>query len=140
MHYLSRRCLPDVLGVFVPKSPRAFHIGQCGLHVRNSNCAVGSSSTLIGALKSLKMGREKGSLYPDSLQVVDNPLSAPGFVRETVPIILNGGWEGDPRNRHLCLSISNLTYSNNKSATVSHFINRFAFLLLWTFFNIFVNN
>ena len=120
MLQVSRQCLKEeeeVLGVLVPKSPRAFHLGECGLHHSSSwrsNCNdVSSSLTLIGALTSLRLAREEGSLYPDSLQVVDNQLIAPppdGIEpkqedKGSTNVTANGGW-ADPRDRHLCLSFS----------------------------------
>jgi len=89
------------------KAPRAFHLGQCGLHQHQSNNCddISSSPTLKKALASLRLARENGSLYPENLQVIGNQLN-PGFIRNTQEVHPNGGW-ADPRDRELCLSFSN---------------------------------
>ena len=106
MLQVSRKCLSDVLGVLVLKAPRAFHLGQCGLH-HYGDCDddMSSSSTLTAALASLRLAREMGFLYPKNLKVIENQLMKMDFKRDTLEVYPNGGW-ADPRDRELCLSFN----------------------------------
>lgn len=93
MHYIGMTCIPNKLRVMVMKSPRIYHIGECGLHAKGKNC---NPSDRVEHIESL-LEDNKESLFPPNLMVGGYP-NAPRRVPKA-----NGGW-GDIRDHELCIS------------------------------------
>ena len=94
--HISTSCLKEKLKVMYMKAPRAFHIGECGVHTKGKKCdmeaAVKNTKTFLSAIKP--------NLYPETL--VFETYLPNRAAKVTKPF---GGW-GDLRDRQLCLNIS----------------------------------
>lgn len=93
LHYIGMTCIPTKLRVMVMKSPRIFHIGECGLHAKGKNCNPADRVRYIETLLSDNLQY----LFPPALVVAGYP-----NVPRRVPKA-NGGW-GDIRDHQLCIS------------------------------------
>lgn len=91
LQFVSLTCIKGRLKVMLMKSPRIFHIGECGVHHKGKNC---NPAEKVAQLEGL-LGRNKQYLYPDKLTILGYPRS---LARLPKP---NGGW-GDVRDHHLC--------------------------------------
>ncbi|XP_054766310.2 alpha-1,6-mannosyl-glycoprotein 2-beta-N-acetylglucosaminyltransferase-like [Lytechinus pictus] len=104
MNYVSHKCLSSPFQVMVFKSPRVFHIGECGIHhTGKGKC---SADELVKRIDST-LETNKDSLFPKSL--ILTPKTRPLKSRLPKP---NGGW-GDIRDHTLCM-----TYGKGSSKTV----------------------
>ena len=94
--HISTGCLKEKLKVMYMKAPRAFHIGECGVHTQGKKCdmeaAVKNTKSFLTSVKTL--------LYPEHL--VFEAYIANRDAKPTKPY---GGW-GDKRDQQLCLNIS----------------------------------
>ncbi|XP_071827571.1 alpha-1,6-mannosyl-glycoprotein 2-beta-N-acetylglucosaminyltransferase-like [Apostichopus japonicus] len=91
LQHLSKSCLKPPLRALVLRSPRVFHIGECGIH-HNGKC---NADDLVRKIdENLKTNQRY--LYPSNLVVT--PQTRPLRIKPPKP---NGGW-GDLRDRTLC--------------------------------------
>jgi len=96
LQHISHHCLPEKLQVIMVKGPRVFHIGECGVHHKKSNC---DSNTGLDKVKSI-INSAKNYLFPDKLQFTMTSLRKKP--KEKKP---NGGW-GDKRDYELCMNFT----------------------------------
>lgn len=93
MNYVSHKCLSSPLQVMVFKSPRVFHIGECGIHHKGKGKC--SADELVNRIDATLVAN-KESLFPE--QLILSPKTRPLKSRLPKP---NGGW-GDIRDHTLC--------------------------------------
>ncbi|XP_064630740.1 alpha-1,6-mannosyl-glycoprotein 2-beta-N-acetylglucosaminyltransferase-like [Lineus longissimus] len=93
LQYLGMTCVEGHLQVLVAKSPRVFHIGECGVHHKGKDC---NPHTKVAQIELL-LSNNRQYLFPQSLSFIGHAKVA---VRQPKP---NGGW-GDIRDHSLCLS------------------------------------
>jgi len=96
LQHISHHCLKEKLQVVMSKGPRVFHIGECGVHHKKSNC---DSNAGLDKVKSI-IESSKQHFFPESLQFVRTTLRKK--IKEKKP---NGGW-GDKRDHALCLNFT----------------------------------
>lgn len=96
LQYVGQTCIKTKLKVMVSKSPRIFHIGECGVHHKGKNCNPKDKVKNIEVLLSAN----QQYLFPTALQVAGYPRTP---TRVPKP---NGGW-GDTRDHNLCHSFVN---------------------------------
>ncbi|CAH1642711.1 unnamed protein product [Spodoptera littoralis] len=84
--------------VIVCKGPRVFHIGECGIHHKKSNC---NASTVISKVQKL-LQNAKPYLYPTR---VSAQVTAGGAKHNKKLVKGNGGW-GDIRDQELCTNMT----------------------------------
>jgi len=96
LQQVSNNCLKAKLQVMMIKGPRVFHIGECGVHHKKSDC---DSNSVIEKVKSI-LQTAKEYLYPEKLSVVKSPLKKKTKIKKG-----NGGW-GDKRDHALCLNMT----------------------------------
>ncbi|XP_040576144.1 alpha-1,6-mannosyl-glycoprotein 2-beta-N-acetylglucosaminyltransferase isoform X2 [Lepeophtheirus salmonis] len=105
LQHVSLSCLPEGIFVMLMKGPRVFHIGECGVHHKKSNCQAASVVKKVNDILS----KAKKYLYPKKLKVIPgNRKSKNSKIRKG-----NGGW-GDLRDQKLCLDLSS-TSKNDKT-------------------------
>lgn len=96
LFHVSMTCLKAKLSVMIIKGPRVFHIGECGVHHKKSQCETDK------VVKKFEQILEKANpfLFPKSLVVTSvQP-------KKTVKLPKgNGGW-GDKRDQLMCLNMS----------------------------------
>ncbi|KAK2144084.1 hypothetical protein LSH36_788g03020 [Paralvinella palmiformis] len=95
LQHVSMQCMPSKIRCMVMKSPRIFHIGECGVHHKGKNCDPGTKVRQIQNLLTLNHDK----LFPDGLTVAGNPRTPNRMPKP------NGGW-GDFRDRQLCASFA----------------------------------
>ncbi|XP_072177694.1 alpha-1,6-mannosyl-glycoprotein 2-beta-N-acetylglucosaminyltransferase-like [Diadema setosum] len=93
MNYVSHKCLKSPMKVMVFKSPRIFHIGECGIH-HKGKC---SADDLIHRINRA-IAADSNSFFPKEL--VLTPSTRPLKAQLPKP---NGGW-GDVRDHALCMT------------------------------------
>jgi len=93
LQYVSMSAIKGHLKVMLSKSPRIFHIGECGVHHKGNNC---DTKKKINSIEDL-LSSNKKYLFPQKLSVADYPRSSNRLPKP------NGGW-GDIRDQQLCLS------------------------------------
>ncbi|XP_033125551.1 alpha-1,6-mannosyl-glycoprotein 2-beta-N-acetylglucosaminyltransferase-like [Anneissia japonica] len=93
LQHISTACLKPPIGVMVPKSPRIFHIGECGIH-HKGKC---NADDLVKKINNI-LTTNSEFLFPDNLQMT--PKTRPIRSREPKA---NGGW-GDIRDHTLCIT------------------------------------
>lgn len=96
LQHISHHCLPEKLQVIMVKGPRVFHIGECGVHHKKSNC---DSNTGLDKVKSI-INSAQNYLFPEKLQFTVTALRKKP--KEKKP---NGGW-GDKRDYELCMNFT----------------------------------
>jgi len=96
LQHISHHCLKQKLQVAMSKGPRVFHIGECGVHHKKTNC---DSNAGLDKVKSI-IQSSKTYMFPESLQFVKTTLRKK--LKEKKP---NGGW-GDKRDHNLCLNFT----------------------------------
>jgi len=96
LQHISHHCLKQKFQVIMVKGPRVFHIGECGVHHKKTNC---DSNTGLDKVKSI-ISSAKKSLFPEKLQFVITKLRKK--MKEKKP---NGGWS-DKRDHDLCLNFT----------------------------------
>jgi len=106
LQHISHHCLKEKLQVIMVKGPRVFHIGECGVHHKKSNC---DSNTGLDKVKSI-ITSSKNYLFPERLQFTLTALRKK--IKEKKP---NGGW-GDKRDHELCMKF---TLANDKVSNKS---------------------
>jgi len=92
LQHVSMTCIPGRLKVMVMKSPRIYHIGECGVHHKGKNCDPQEKVSQIEEL----LHRNKDFLFPDRLT-----LNSAGRPTNRAPKP-NGGW-GDLRDHQMCI-------------------------------------
>lgn len=95
LQFISMTCIKGRLKVMLMKSPRIFHIGECGMHKKNKNCNPAEPVRVVENLLSTN----KKFLFPEKLSILGYPRS---LARMPKP---NGGW-GDVRDHQLCISFT----------------------------------
>ncbi|XP_022101536.1 alpha-1,6-mannosyl-glycoprotein 2-beta-N-acetylglucosaminyltransferase-like [Acanthaster planci] len=93
LQHVSLTCLKPSLTVMVPKAPRIFHIGECGIH-HKGRC---DAAMLVKQLDST-VAASADYLFPGSLAVT--PPTRALYRKLPRP---NGGW-GDVRDHALCMA------------------------------------
>jgi len=91
--HVSVTCLKQKIYTLVLRTPRVFHIGECGVHHKKKDCS--SRVVLNKVHRTLQSGQRV--LFPRQLVVVHSP---PKKVKKHKG---NGGW-GDTRDHALCRS------------------------------------
>lgn len=99
LQHISKSCLKPPLAALVLRSPRVFHIGECGIH-HNGKC---NADELVRKIEET-LNTNKRYLFPSTLIV--SPQTRPLKIKPPKP---NGGW-GDVRDHTLCQ-----TYGRNGS-------------------------
>ncbi|XP_031561260.1 alpha-1,6-mannosyl-glycoprotein 2-beta-N-acetylglucosaminyltransferase-like [Actinia tenebrosa] len=89
---ISQTCLRKPLKALVMKTPRVFHIGECGIHHKKKECNPDQTVSKFNSI----IQDNADSFFPASLKVEHKF----GEVSSSQP---NGGW-GDTRDHDLCLS------------------------------------
>jgi len=105
LQHISHHCLKEKLQVIMVKGPRVFHLGECGVHHKKTNC---DATTGLDKVKTI-ITSAKNYLFPDKLQFVVTTLRKK--MKEKKP---NGGW-GDKRDHELCLNFTLASASNNNN-------------------------
>lgn len=98
LQHVSQQCLRQKLHVMVVKGPRVFHIGECGVHHKKSNCE--SNQVISKVQQVLRVARRSHQLYPKSIS-----LMVASVIKKTKLRKGNGGW-GDQRDHQLCFNIT----------------------------------
>ncbi|XP_049529485.1 alpha-1,6-mannosyl-glycoprotein 2-beta-N-acetylglucosaminyltransferase isoform X2 [Anopheles darlingi] len=98
LQHVSQQCLKEKLHVMVVKGPRVFHIGECGVHHKKSNCE--SNEVISKVQQVLKVARSSQQLFPRSISLTQTSVIKKTNLRKG-----NGGW-GDQRDHLLCLNIT----------------------------------
>ncbi|KAK7572144.1 hypothetical protein V9T40_014616 [Parthenolecanium corni] len=91
---VSTKCLSQELTAMVLRAPRVFHIGECGVHHKNS-C---KSTAALRRVQKL-LAPAKGHLFPKQLTLTHTVSKK--LVKKTKG---NGGW-ADVRDHSLCLQM-----------------------------------
>ncbi|OXU25938.1 hypothetical protein TSAR_003496 [Trichomalopsis sarcophagae] len=78
------------------RAPRVFHIGECGVHHKKTNC---ESTTVIAKVQNV-LKSARSNLYPSQLTLMVASVSKKTKLRKG-----NGGW-GDVRDHELCLNVT----------------------------------
>eukprot|EP00118_Oscarella_pearsei_P016110 m.151087 g.151087 ORF g.151087 m.151087 type:complete len:492 (+) comp38568_c0_seq2:50-1525(+) len=97
---LGRRCLSRPLSVLTVRSPKVFHIGQCGVHHKSKGMATQCDASSIVARFRDVLQRNAAVLFPKEL-VNSGASHVQSFAAMTDKGY--GGW-GDIRDHQLCLS------------------------------------
>uniref|UniRef100_A0A1I8JUA1 Alpha-1,6-mannosyl-glycoprotein 2-beta-N-acetylglucosaminyltransferase n=1 Tax=Anopheles funestus TaxID=62324 RepID=A0A1I8JUA1_ANOFN len=98
LQHVSQQCLKQKLHVMVVKGPRVFHIGECGVHHKKSNCE--SNQVISKVQQVLKVARGSQQLFPRSIS-----LTQTSVIKKTKLRKGNGGW-GDQRDHQLCFNMT----------------------------------
>uniref|UniRef100_A0A182W371 Alpha-1,6-mannosyl-glycoprotein 2-beta-N-acetylglucosaminyltransferase n=1 Tax=Anopheles minimus TaxID=112268 RepID=A0A182W371_9DIPT len=98
LQHVSQQCLKQKLHVMVVKGPRVFHIGECGVHHKKSNCE--SNQVISKVQRVLKVARGSQQLFPRSIS-----LTQTSVIKKTKLRKGNGGW-GDQRDHQLCFNMT----------------------------------
>uniref|UniRef100_A0A8W7MUI3 Alpha-1,6-mannosyl-glycoprotein 2-beta-N-acetylglucosaminyltransferase n=1 Tax=Anopheles arabiensis TaxID=7173 RepID=A0A8W7MUI3_ANOAR len=98
LQHVSQQCLKQKLHVMVVKGPRVFHIGECGVHHKKSNCE--SNQVISKVQQVLKVARGAQQLFPRSIS-----LTQTSVIKKTKLRKGNGGW-GDQRDHQLCFNMT----------------------------------
>ncbi|XP_013163389.1 PREDICTED: uncharacterized protein LOC106114661 isoform X1 [Papilio xuthus] len=110
LHLSQNRPKRDKFKVILCKGPRVFHIGECGIHHKKSNC---NASTVISKVQKL-LQNAKSYLYPTRVSAT---ISAGGAKHNKKLTKGNGGW-GDIRDQELC---TNMTKVDRQMRKYIHF-------------------
>ncbi|XP_051172324.1 alpha-1,6-mannosyl-glycoprotein 2-beta-N-acetylglucosaminyltransferase isoform X2 [Leptopilina boulardi] len=108
LQHVAQSCLPPSKGAgtiprvesgliaMMMRAPRVFHIGECGVHHKKTNC---ESTAVIAKVRNV-LKSARNHLYPTKLT-----LTVAGVAKKTKLKKGNGGW-GDIRDHELCLNIT----------------------------------
>ncbi|KAF2885693.1 hypothetical protein ILUMI_20466 [Ignelater luminosus] len=96
LQHVSQNCLKQKLHAMVVRGPRVFHIGECGVHHKKTNC---ESTAVISKVQQVLKSAKK-HLYPDYLTLTYTTLLKKTKLRKG-----NGGW-GDRRDHMLCMGMT----------------------------------
>ncbi|CAH0388414.1 unnamed protein product [Bemisia tabaci] len=94
LQHVSNNCLQHKLEALVMRSPRVFHIGECGVH-HKSSC---TSTIIISKVQKILQLASK-HFYPKHLSVIFMTVKKKPLKKG------NGGW-GDIRDHELCLNMT----------------------------------
>jgi len=98
LQHVSLNCLKDKLQVMLIKGPRVFHIGECGVHHKKSDCESRASQVIEKVKGILKSATEY--LFPERIALVTATSKKKIKLKKG-----NGGW-GDKRDHALCLNMT----------------------------------
>ncbi|XP_072946612.1 alpha-1,6-mannosyl-glycoprotein 2-beta-N-acetylglucosaminyltransferase-like isoform X2 [Epargyreus clarus] len=110
LHLSQNRPRRDKFRVILCKGPRVFHIGECGIHHKKSNC---NASTVISKVQKL-LQNAKPYLFPSRVAAT---VSAGGAKHNKRLTKGNGGW-GDVRDQELC---ANMTKIGREARSYSYY-------------------
>lgn len=96
LQHVSQTCLSHKLQAMVMRGPRVFHIGECGVHHKNTNC---ESTGVISKVQKV-LANAARHLYPTHLTLTFTSGTKKHKLRKG-----NGGW-GDVRDHQLCLNMT----------------------------------
>ncbi|OAD51927.1 Alpha-1,6-mannosyl-glycoprotein 2-beta-N-acetylglucosaminyltransferase [Eufriesea mexicana] len=108
LQHIAQTCMPPSKGAGIAprtdsglitmmmRAPRVFHIGECGVHHKKTNCE--STAVIAKVQNVLKAAREH--LFPTQLT-----LTVAGTAKKSKLRKGNGGW-GDTRDHRLCWNIT----------------------------------
>ncbi|XP_070541008.1 alpha-1,6-mannosyl-glycoprotein 2-beta-N-acetylglucosaminyltransferase-like [Ptychodera flava] len=94
LQHISKHCMSSSLMALVSKSPRVFHIGECGIHHNGKQCNVAEKVKHIESVLEVN----KQHLFPNELKLGQKTRTL-----SAKPSKPNGGW-GDIRDHALCMS------------------------------------
>ncbi|XP_068627187.1 alpha-1,6-mannosyl-glycoprotein 2-beta-N-acetylglucosaminyltransferase isoform X4 [Battus philenor] len=100
LHLSQNRPGREKFKVILCKGPRVFHIGECGIHHKKSNC---NASTVISKVQKL-LQTAKASMFPTRVSAT---ISAGGAKHNKKLTKGNGGW-GDIRDQELCTNMTRI--------------------------------
>jgi len=100
LQHVSLNCMKEKMQVMLSKGPRVFHIGECGVHHKKSNC---NSSAVSEKVKKI-IKSAKSAFFPQRLLVSKSTLKKKQKIKKA-----NGGW-GDIRDHQLCKNFTSDTY------------------------------
>ncbi|KAG7306746.1 hypothetical protein JYU34_008177 [Plutella xylostella] len=98
LHLSQNRGAVGKFKVMLCKGPRVFHIGECGIHHKKSNC---NASTVIGKVQKL-LQTASSHLYPSRVTAT---VTFGGAKHNKKLLKGNGGW-GDIRDQELCANMT----------------------------------
>ncbi|XP_059157422.1 alpha-1,6-mannosyl-glycoprotein 2-beta-N-acetylglucosaminyltransferase-like isoform X2 [Physella acuta] len=98
LQHLSMKCIPDKIKLLVMKASRIFHVGECGMHKKSSNCYPDNVVKQV----ETKLAENHKHLFPNAVSIAGDSRFK---LRDPKP---NGGW-GDIRDHNLCLHYFNST-------------------------------
>ncbi|XP_013188976.1 alpha-1,6-mannosyl-glycoprotein 2-beta-N-acetylglucosaminyltransferase isoform X2 [Amyelois transitella] len=98
--------------VILCKGPRVFHIGECGIHHKKSNC---NASTVISKVQKL-LQNAKSYMYPNRVTAT---ITAGGAKQNKKLVKGNGGW-GDIRDRELCTNMTKIGRQRKQYTNTPH--------------------
>uniref|UniRef100_A0A1B6CUN7 Alpha-1,6-mannosyl-glycoprotein 2-beta-N-acetylglucosaminyltransferase n=1 Tax=Clastoptera arizonana TaxID=38151 RepID=A0A1B6CUN7_9HEMI len=96
LQHVSQSCLTHKLVAMVMRGPRVFHIGECGVHHKKTNC---ESTSVISKVQRV-LANTVRHLYPSHLTLTFTSGTKKHKLRKG-----NGGW-GDLRDHQLCLNMT----------------------------------
>ncbi|XP_002735827.1 alpha-1,6-mannosyl-glycoprotein 2-beta-N-acetylglucosaminyltransferase-like [Saccoglossus kowalevskii] len=94
LQHISKHCMSSSLMAIVVKSPRVFHIGECGVHHNGKQCNVADK---VNHIKDI-LQKNSMFLFPKELH-----LGQKTKTMTAKPSKPNGGW-GDIRDHALCMT------------------------------------
>ncbi|CAG9790537.1 unnamed protein product [Diatraea saccharalis] len=100
LHLSQNRPGREKFKVILCKGPRVFHIGECGIHHKKSNC---NASTVISKVQQL-LKNAKPYMYPSRVTAIVTTGGAKHNKKLTKG---NGGW-GDIRDQDLCTNMTKI--------------------------------
>jgi len=100
LFHVSMTCLKQKLHVMLIKGPRVFHIGECGVHHKKTQC---DTEKVVKKVQTI-LEKANSFLYPKNLVVTTLQPKKNAKLPKG-----NGGW-GDKRDRLMCLNMS--TYNS----------------------------
>lgn len=100
LHLSQNRKNQEKFKVIMSKGPRVFHIGECGIHHKKSNC---NASSVISKVQKL-LQNAKPYLFPGSVTAT---VTAGGAKHNKKLTKGNGGW-GDIRDQELCTNMTRI--------------------------------
>lgn len=113
MKLVSDRYLDKNLRSLVIASPRVFHVGECGMHLKGKSCNQLAMTRKVSEI----IDSAKKYLFPSNL------IQHPAGRKSSKPPPPNGGWS-DPRDHQLCLYLFNSSFpspivTSSSSSTVT---------------------
>ncbi|CAH2987853.1 unnamed protein product [Chilo suppressalis] len=106
LHLSQNRPGREKFKVILCKGPRVFHIGECGIHHKKSNC---NASTVISKVQQL-LKNAKPYMYPSKVTAIVTTGGAKHNKKLTKG---NGGW-GDIRDQDLCSNMTKIGRQTRK--------------------------
>lgn len=91
---ISVSCLPQPFKSLILKGPRVFHLGECGLHHKKTDCKIDATVQKFQTI----IEKNTNSLFPPSVNIQEGDHN---LASKFSP---NGGW-GDTRDHALCFQL-----------------------------------